>query len=218
MYQEKMPDEFMPKVWMNWAKSIGFGCFGLFAIVMGPLFATGLMKNARDEPAHEAGYWMIGVGVIAVLPAFLVNISRLRASRGFLLKICREGLVYRSFGKSRLNRVPFVPGLIRCWRLILSGACFKTSFIAIRWETIQSVAVTGLPGARTLTIIAGCQPDRMTAVASAADGGVRLVLRDAEFRHPLNQIADSITFYQRHHVNESANLRSWFDIHGFRID
>lgn len=198
---EKMPSEFLPRRWMLWASAIANCVMFCFAMLMGPLFATGLMKNARDEEVREAGFIMIALGLLVILPTLLVVAGSLVLGRGFLLKICREGLVYRTVGRMGLDRVPLVPGLVRAWARCVTGAAFRCEEHRIPWAELAGIEVRGFRGAQNLRI--------HQRIGGSAGNVTFVSFRDADFQAPLGRIVEAISFYSEPDERRAEALPGW---------
>lgn len=163
----------------------------------------------------EAGFMMIAVGLLTFLPTFLVCVNRLRMNRGFLLKICREGLVYKQAGLTKLDRIPLMPGVIRVWARLFTGAAYQCHYNYIPWSHLENVEITGIRGAQCLRIdhqITGLQFYQRNPVKNAMTYSA---FRDADFNTPLQKIAESIQFYRANSGRNAQSLPSWFEFETF---
>lgn len=181
-----------------------FGSFGVFSLVLGPLFLFEIMKDARGEPAVDAG---IALSIMSVPMLVLCALAafNLRARRRPLLCICREGLEINLIGSSSLDEIPLVPGTIRVAWLVLTLQGFKQENLHAPWESFHAAEITGLPMVRTLTIYGNMYRVSDAAIGPPILAANQVSFRDAAFDAPLDDIAETINGYfrypeARHHL------------------
>lgn len=212
MSRRSAPSEFRGKTWIYVASFLVVGGLAAFSLVMGPLFLTGAMKDARGQPATDAGIALCIFGVLLTLVAAL-PLFRIMALRKPLLRLCREGIVVNRIAASSLDDLPQIPGLGKglkllhaAW-LIVSLQGFRQHLVYAPWHTFQAAQVSGFKMARELTIVAlfhrmadGCwQPNPI---------GDQLTFQDAEFASTLDKIAESALYYAAN-MAAREQLPSW---------
>jgi hypothetical protein len=199
--------QFNGKVWILIVVALVFGGLGAFCLLLGPLFLFGIMKDARGQPATDAG---VALSIFAV-PFLLVTalavfnvVARLRP----MIRICREALVINSIGSSSLDNVPLIPGAIRIAWLLVSLQGFKQQLLLAPWQSLRNVQISGPPMARTLTIVGLIyrapqgQPAASTPIAN------QITFAESSFEAPLDQVAASIHAYWRH-ADARKSLPNW---------
>lgn len=193
------PVEFRAKTWMYRVAAFFMALFASFSLILGPLFLTGRMKNARDEPAEEAGLMLTLWGVASTL-LLAQSAYGLWVRRRPLLRICREGVEALMIGESSLDRIPLVPGLVRIAWSILSGQGFRSRIVRIPWARLDEVVVQWTPRGRVLAIVG-------TTDAGAHES---LYFGDYSLKRPLDEIAEAVSS-RRAGFKDPATLRSWDD-------
>src|SRR5690242_19356932 len=104
--------EFVAKTWIFKAQALIFGGLGAFSLILGPLFLFQIMLNAHGKPATDAGI-ALTISSIPFLCLFALAIFNILARRQPPIRLFQEGLVIRRIGSSSLNRIPFVPAVLR---------------------------------------------------------------------------------------------------------
>src|ERR1051326_3126017 len=71
-----MQDGYFGKTWIFWAQLIACGVLASLSLILGPLFWTGAMKDARGAVRPEAGppLVIVGGGLLAVAVLAIFNI------------------------------------------------------------------------------------------------------------------------------------------------
>src|SRR3954465_2957401 len=112
MSRPDMPTRFTGKTWIFYAQALIWGGIGTFGLIFGPLFLFGFMNKANGAPATDAG---IGLTVVSVPLLMLSDLAvyNIRARRRPLLRLCREGIEIMEIGRSSLDGIPLIPGMIR---------------------------------------------------------------------------------------------------------
>ncbi|WP_165250923.1 hypothetical protein [Paludisphaera soli] len=191
------PTEFFALTWIYRASAIVTGGLAAFAATLGPLFLLGLMKNARDEPASGAGV-ALSIMAVPLALAFALATANLRARRKPLLTIRREGVEVVRIGETALDRVPFVPGLVRLTWLIVTGQGFRRRVVRIAWRDLRKVFVSGPPMARVLNL----------GVRWGSEHEPGFAIQQVELRRPLDEVADAIRSYSGD-AEARARLKGW---------
>jgi hypothetical protein len=184
------PTEFRGKTWIFLVLVIIFGGLGAFSLLLGPLFLSGTLKNARGQPVPDGGIALCIVSVPFLL-LFALAVFNLVARRRPILRVCREGVEVHIIGSSALARIPLIPGLIRVLWPAISLQGFKRSIFRAPWDSFPYADVSGLPMARTLTIV-GSFRTVCARAASSATVVEQISLPDATFRVLLDRIAATI--------------------------
>ena len=190
MAHDVPPTEFRGKTWIFTALAVIFGGLGTFSLVLGPLFFFGAMKDARGRPAPDAGIALCTMSVPFFL-VFSLVLFNLIARRRPILRVCREGVEVHMIGSSVLDGIPLIPGLIRAISAAISLQGFKRSMLRAPWDSFPYADVSGLPMARTLTIVGSFRTVHAPESPSATVVD-QIALPDAIFRVPLDRIAATI--------------------------
>lgn len=182
------------KTWIFWAQAIVFGGFGLFCLVLGPLFLTGTLTPAHGGSGQPAG---VALSIFAVffLAVFALAVFNLLACRQPLILCDQETVRFRLVGASALNGVPMVPGFVGVGWLILSGQGFRKQVITVPHDAILGVDVQALPMQKSLKV--------RFADGFAPDGGVDLYevcYSDAAFVEPIDTVAEQLRAYLLQHA------------------
>lgn len=143
--------EFYGKTWIQWVRVLVFGFFAVFCGVFGPLYLTGVMKDANDEPRPQAGI-PLTLMAVAFVPVTALGAYGVWARRRPVIRLCREGLELCLVGRTTLDDLPAVPGILRLVWAALSLEGFRTRHVRVPWESLVYVAVEGVVLARTLVI------------------------------------------------------------------
>src|SRR5687768_117285 len=102
-----MRDYFPAKTWTYWVQLILCGGMGLFAVLFGVLFWTGILTDASGEDRPSAGPPMVIVGscLLAVAAMAAANIAgRVRP----VVRCFRRGIECNLVGRTSLDEVPLV--------------------------------------------------------------------------------------------------------------
>lgn len=185
---------FFARTWYLYVGTLFFTTLAAFSVIMGPLYLLEIIKPAHGRPGTEAGTALSAMAAPMCLIA-LLGWFNIRARRRPLLRVCEEGLEISVIGASSLDGVPLLPVMVRTAWLILSLQGFKKQIGWIPWSSLRTVQVRGLPMTRTLVIDGTIvyppfRGEHMTArIANAVS------FRDADFRDPLDTIADTISSF-----------------------
>jgi len=199
----------MSKIWIFVSQAILFGILALFGLVLGPLFYLGIMKDARGNPATDAGFYLTLIGTLMLL-AFALATFQIQARRNPLLRLCREGIETVEIGSSSLDSVPFIPGLVRFVWLILSLQGFRKRILCIPWKAFQEAKVSGPPMARRLIIVASIEDDLSVNLPSNAFLAHEVVLMESAISTPLDEILNIIQTIAYSPANQN-HLESWMN-------
>lgn len=207
MQEDRLLTRFAAKKWIFVVQAVVCGTFGLFGVIMGPLFYSGTLRKANGRPATDAGLPLIVIGILLLL-VFFKALFDLAARRGPILRICREGIELKLIGRSSLDKVPLVPGMIRVAWSIISLQGFASNVVRMPWECVQEVHVSGLPMSKTLTItgtmFSARTPD-LTAVPPIARS---IGFPEVAFVAPIDEVASVV----RHFAADPTlrgDLESW---------
>jgi hypothetical protein len=144
-------DQFHGKTWIFWAQLLVCGGIGLFGVVFGPLYWTGMLTDANGKVRPQAGppLTIIGLCLLAVALLAVFNIvARIRPIIGRY----REGIECNLIGATSLDGVPPVPGLLRVAWTILSLQGFRSQRLRISWAEFRGAEVSGIPMAYVLSL------------------------------------------------------------------
>ncbi len=144
MSNEMPPTEFAAKTWIFKVQALIFGGLGLFSVILGPLFLLGVMLDAHGKPRPDAGIALTISGIVFLCP-FALAIFNICARRQAPIRLYQEGIVVRRIGASTLDRIPFVPTLIRLAWLVISLQGFKHDTLVLPWETFRNAFISGMP-------------------------------------------------------------------------
>ncbi len=182
------------KTWIFWAQAIVFGGFGLFCLILGPLFLTGILTPAHGGSGQPAGV-ALSIFACAFLAVFALAIFNILACRQPLIVCDHETARFGLVGASALNGVPMVPGFVRVGWLILSGQGFRKQVITVPHDAILGVDVQGLPMQKSLTIrfADGFAPDGRAALRE-------IRYSDAAFVEPIDAVAEQLRAYLLQHA------------------
>jgi hypothetical protein len=188
--------EFDGKTWIFWAKALVLGGLAGFSLLFGPLIYFGVMRDVHGRHVPQAGIAMtiIGIPLLLVTMLALYNIV---ARRRPILGVYRDGVALNQIGASSLDRIPLVPGLFRTAWLIVSLQGFRQQLAWAPWETLQSVNVSGLPLARSLTIVACFYRSRAAFDLRGEPFAGGMTVSQVEFIDPVDYIARTINRYAR---------------------
>jgi hypothetical protein len=207
MSGDAMPTEFRAKTWIHWAQALIFGFLAVFCLILGPLFLLEVLKDAKGASARDAGIALCAMSLPFSL-IFASAVFNLKARRRPILRLCREGIEVIVLGSSSLDAIPLIPGLVRVAWLILSTQGFRRKLFCFPWECYEDAYVTGRPMVKRLTIVASGSSTDHESLPKDSYVTEQLVLVDAAFDTPLDEIADAIKWY----ANSSqiaSNLPSW---------
>ena len=207
MSGDPMPTEFRAKTWIYRPLAAIFGGLAVFSLIFGPLFLFGLMKDAKGAPAKDAGIALCSMSV-PFLFIFALAVFNLRARKRPILRLCREGIEVVVIGSSSLDAIPLIPSLVRVAWLIISTQGFRRRLFCFPWECYQDAYVSGLPMVKQLTIVASRYLQNYESLPKDSYVTEQLVLAEAAFDTPLDQIADAIKWYASTSLS-SSNLPSW---------
>jgi hypothetical protein len=200
--------QFYGKTWIYWAQSIIFGLFAIFGLIMGPLFLTGTMERADGKPGTEAGIGITAVTLVFMLPAFVLAVFNLRVRRLPLVRICREGVEARLIGRTSIDSVPLVPGLVRFLWGLISTQSFRNRPVRVHWPDLMDAQVTGLPAMRVLSINGIFREFHDGLLIVTEPVANQAVFQQTDFKRPLQDVANAISFYtSRESIRGS--LPSW---------
>ena len=187
--------QFYAKTWIFRGGSIILGGFTAFGLVMGPLFLTGAMKRPDGTPARDAGIGITAVTLVFMLPAFVVAAFNLRVRRHPLIRICREGVKAHLIGRTSIDGIPLVPAAVRLWWGFVTTQSFRNRALRALWPDVRGAQVSGLPAMRVLSIDGTFReiPDGILVVTEPVT--FRIVFQQADFKKPLQDVADAIAFY-----------------------
>jgi hypothetical protein len=204
----RLPDRFYRKTWIFTAQCWFFGTFTLFGLILGPLYWVGAIESADGRPTTSAGIGLTVVASVFMLPAFLLALSNRRARRWPLISLYREGLQAREIGRTSLDQIPLVPGPLRFAWSFLSGQGFRVRCYRVGWESLDGVKVFGPPITRTMTIHGRFAPASDDFPESPGEAIPQIGFHQAEFKTPLDQVAETIREYQ-HDAGTRVNLPAW---------
>jgi hypothetical protein len=196
----KTATRFRAKTWIFWAQAIFCGLFCAFGLIMGPLLYT---FGAKDPKHREAGLWITGITLVLFVPGLAKAVFNILARRKPLVQLYREGITVRLVGRSTLDGVPGVPGLLRFAWGVLSGQSFRSHALYSYWKELRGARVEGLPAMRILILdgtFRGLDDDEIV--------GDQLVFPQVEFRKPLQDLARVIHSHTTNPEKRTA-LPSW---------
>ncbi len=197
--------EFTGKTWIFVVQACVFGGLASFSLILRPLFLFEVMKDARGQPAPDAGVALTITSVPLAL-VFALAVFNIVARRRPLLRVCREGLAINMIGSSSLDGIPLVPTLVRVAWLIVSFQGFREQVLFAPWISLHSVKISGLPMVRKLTI-AG-EMYRSPRIELAEPFANQVVFDESAFAVPLEQVVATINeFGQQAGLRDG--LRSW---------
>jgi hypothetical protein len=196
---------FTGKTWIFVAQAFVFGGFALFTLMLGPLFLFEIMKDARGQPARDAGV-VLTIMSIPMLLVFALAVFNIVARRRPLICLHREGLAINIIGSSSLDGIPLIPGMIRVAWLILSLQGFKQQMLFMPWQSFVGIQISGLPMARRLTIAGSMFRSTDGQIVHSAAVANQVTFPEVAFDSPLDLIAASIKAC--HKYLESSNQLS----------
>jgi hypothetical protein len=213
MLQSTYPTQFKAKRWIFYVETFFTGSFGIFSLIMGPLFLFG-MKDAKGETAKDAGFYLTIMSV-PFLMIFSIKLYRLMATREPILNICQEGVVKKCVALSSLDNIPMIPKLltpklIQVFWLALSGQGFRSTRVCIPWKSLQSASVSGLPMARILTLDTSISFHNPGYLPRNAITVQKLSIYQVELKSPLEEVSKSINYWASRNTNDRKELPSWF--------
>ncbi len=197
--------EFLAKTWIFVVGAIVLGGLAAFSLILGPLFLFEVAKNARGQPAPDAGLALTIMSVPLAL-MFALAVFNIAARRRPLLRVCREGLAINLIGTSSLDGVPLVPTLVRVAWLIVTLQGFRQQILFAPWASFRGASISGLPMVRKLTIAGDMY--RSSRIEPAEPFANQVVLDESAFVVPLEQIAGTINEY-RQQAELRDSLGSW---------
>ncbi len=209
MPESTYPTQFKAKRWIFFVATYFSGFFSIFCLIMGPLFLAG-MKDAKGEPATDAGLYMTLLGVPSLM-IFSLKLYRVIATREPLLRIAQEGIVHKFIAMSWLDRIPLLQGLFQVFWLTISGQGFRSTLVCIPWESFRSATVSGPTMAQILTIESSDIIPNPGALPSKAITIPKFMIHQVELKSTLQEAADSILFWSSRNATERKNLPSWFE-------
>jgi hypothetical protein len=189
-----MPTEFYSRQWFRYVGAIVWTLLATFSLIFGPLFLSGVLKDANGQPARDAGIAMTIMSVPLAGAAALLwfnVIARYRPQ----LRICREAIEVNVIGASSLDGVPLIPSLVRIVWLVLSLQGFKSQIGWIPWSMLRSVELTGMPMAREIVIDGTIVYPTFSGDTLTARIGNIIAFCDAEFKMSLDEIATAIQHF-----------------------
>lgn len=201
------PIQFTGKTWIFVVQAVVFGVLGIFSLILGPLFLFEIMKDARGQPAVDAGV-ALTVTSVPLLCVFALAVFNTVARRRPVLRVCREGLAVNMIGSSSLDAIPLIPWVIRVTWLIVSLQGFKQQTLLAPWQTVHMADVAGPPMARTLTIIASWNRASDGQFPLPVPVANEIAFPEVAFRSPLEQIAHAINGYCQD-LESRNDLPSW---------
>jgi hypothetical protein len=149
--QAMMQNQFRAKTSIYWAQFVVCGGLGLFGVIFGALFWTGLLTDVKGDVRPDAGPPMVTIGscllAVGVLAAFnLVNCIPP------LIRCYREGIECNVICATSSDGVPRVRGLVRVAWTILRLQRFRAQRLRIRWPEFRGAQVSGIPMAYVLLL------------------------------------------------------------------
>ncbi len=205
MSTEMPTTEFRGKTWFYVVLAVVFGGLAVFGLVLGPLFLFEIAKDARGQPAPDAGLALTIMSVPLTL-AFALFVFNAISHRRPILRVCREGLVIRLIGTSALDHVPLVPAILRLLWAIASFQGFRQRIVFVPWDSLRSLEITGLPMNRKLLI--GQETGRSQEFHETKIHLFEMTLSEAAFAVSLDVIAGTIAAYFRDEQSRQ-DLPSW---------
>ncbi len=200
-----MHDAIRGKTWMFWAQLIICGLIGLNSVILGALFWTGAMVDARGNPRPQAGPYSVSAG-IGLLAAAALGLSNIVHRTGPLIRCFRDGIECKLVGRSSLARAPLVPGLVRIAWLILSLQGFRAERFWIPWAEYSGARVSGVSGAYVLTLHGSARS------LTSGEQTDCIAFRQVEFKDHPQQIADVLNdFAAEPSRRAELPLRTTFD-------
>ncbi len=199
--------QFAGKIWIFVVQALVCGGLAVFSLLLGPLFLFEIMKDARGQPATDAGV-ALTVMSIPFLLVFALAVFNLVARRRPVVRLCRQGLAINMIGSSTLDGTPLIPGAIRVAWLVVSLQGFRQQMVMAPWESLRGARVSGPAMAQTLTIAgsmyrASHEPtERPTAIGNLIE------FPEVAFTAPVEQIAHAINGYCQD-ATSRGNLPSW---------
>ncbi|MFO1002829.1 MAG: hypothetical protein U0936_21065 [Planctomycetaceae bacterium] len=186
--------QFSGKTWIFLVQALVFGGFALVSLTLGPLFLFEIMKDARGQPARDAGV-ALTVMSIPLLLVFALAVFNIVARRRPLISLYREGLAINMIGSSSLDGIPLIPGMLRVAWLILSLEGFRQQMLFAPWQSLKLTHVYGLPMMRQLTIAGSIFRSTDGDVANSAALAQQVTIPEVAFDESLDQIAATINAY-----------------------
>ncbi len=165
------------------------------------------MEAPDGRPARDAGAALTGITVAFLVPATAMAWSQIRAKKAPLVRICREGIEVRLIGRTTLDGVPGVPGLVRVVWAFLSRQGFRTCILRAPWDGFHGARVEGLPAMRVLIIDAAFTQAPGSAPCVGGTAVNQVVFNQVAFVKPLQDIVDAIRFY--HEAARRPDLPGW---------
>ena len=205
--QENFANTLAAKKWIFVVQAVVFSAFGLFGVIMGPLFYYGTLRDANGRPATDAGIPLTVIGMVLLL-VFFKALFDLAARRGPILRICREGIELKLIGRSYLDKVPLVPGMIRVAWSIISLQGFASKMLRVQWDCIQRVHVSGLPMSKTLTIAGTMFSARASDFTASPPIARSIGFPEVSFVVPVDNVASAVRYFAADSTRR-CDLESW---------
>jgi hypothetical protein len=183
---------FKAKMWTDVALAAMFGPMTLFALILGPLFLFGVLKDAQGAPAVDAGVGLLA-SLILFLPMSAIAAYQIYAKRQPVLELDSVGFLYRVAGSHPDSRwYRFLPSLFQMIWIVLSGRAFVRQVIAVPWHCVDDVWISGLPMMRKLSI-----HSHIVCIHEGSQTIPYLVTIPDELREDLTTVRDEIHRYWR---------------------
>jgi hypothetical protein len=194
MPRDSVQRKFFGKTWIFLVQTVIFGGLSAFSLILGPLFYTGALKDANNKDATDAGIALTIFGILFI-PIFSLALFNIISRRRPLIGIYREGIEFNIIGASALNRVPFIPAIIRLAWLIVSLKGFRSQVRRTPWACYKNICISGMPLSRTLTIVADIFPDDAVEFMPMQAVAQQIRFGEVAFSDALNQIAAAIQIH-----------------------
>lgn len=208
------PTRFRGKIWISVAQAIFLGTLGLFSVIAGPLFLFGDFRDARGQPAKDAGVALTLMSIPFLL-GFVLAVFHVVVHRRPIISICREGLQIGMTGSSAFDGISLLPGIIHTTLLVITGQGFKQQTLRVPWQSLHSVEISGMRMAQKVTIVGGMR--KLTRHDTAATSSVKqelvpheVMFHEVVFKTPLDRIVTTINTF-RENPEARVALESWDD-------
>jgi hypothetical protein len=207
MAQESQGSVFFGKTWIYFVQAFVLGGFSIFSLIVGPLFFFGVLKDVNHKNATLAGAMLSIIGIL-FFSVFCLAVFNIMARRRPLIRLCREGIEFNIIGASTLDKVFFVPGMIRVAWLLFTLQGFKSQIRRSPWQCFHDIKITGLPMCKVMTIVADIYPSDTNDYMPMQAVAQQLGFREVAFNIPLDQVAHAIQEYASNELLQ-CSIYSW---------
>jgi hypothetical protein len=175
---------FRSRTWHLAAAALMLGGIAVFGLILGPLFLLGVVTPADGDPEHgRSGGIGLTCGSLLIAMLALPVLFRWWARRQPVVRPYGEGVLLRLVGRSSLDRVPLVPGLVRVAWAVLSGQGLRVQSYRVPWDELTEVTVAGVPMARMLVV---------QWLPPATGGALEVSFAQDEFAYPPTEVASAL--------------------------